>query len=149
MIIHNKALVVIADGKRFMLLRNTGDLRNPVLAYEGGGEQENPATHEQGSDSPGRSFASSGTARSAMEQTDFHQQEEDRFAADIAGLLGKLAEADDFSELIIVAPPRTLAALRKGFDRKVNERVVAEVAKDLTKHTVEEVAAILEREGEA
>lgn len=148
MIIRNKALVIVADGRRYLLLRNTGNLDKPVLAFEGGGEQENPPTREQGSDGPGRSSPMAGAARSAMEQTDFHQLEEDRFAADIARMLGDLAEAGDFAELIVVAPPRTLAELRRNFDRKVAQRVVAEVAKDLTRHPVDEIAAILLRSGE-
>lgn len=150
MIIRNKALVLVADGKRYLLLRNAGTLDKPVLMFEGGGEQENPSTHEQGSDGPGRTSSGNGhgSGRSAMEQTDFHQLEEDRFAADIAQMLGRLAEANDFAELIVVAPPRTLAEMRKKFDRKVADKVVAEVAKDLTKHPVDEIAAILQRNGE-
>ncbi len=148
MIIHNKAVVLVADGKRYLLLRNAGTLDKPVLVFEGGGEQENPATHQHGTDGPGRTSGKTGAPRSSMEQTDFHQLEEDRFAADIAQMLGKLAEADDFAELIVVAPPRTLAEMRKKFDRKVADRVVAEVSKDLTKHPVEEIAAILQRNGE-
>jgi protein required for attachment to host cells len=147
-IIHNKALVLVADGKRYLLLRNAGSLEKPALMFEGGGEQENPSTHEQGSDGPGRTSHGNGSGHSAMEQTDFHQLEEDRFAADIAQMLGRLAEAHDFAELIVVAPPRTLAEMRRKFDRKVAQMVVAEVPKDLTKHPVEEIAAILQRNGE-
>lgn len=147
--IRHNALILVADGKKYLILRNTGDLRRVVLAYEGGGEKENPATREQGSDSPGRAFSSSGSARSAMQQTDWHQIEEDRFAARVGELLGALADARDFEELIIVAPPRTLAELRKCLSHPVISRLVAEVPKDLTKHPVEEIARILEREGEA
>jgi protein required for attachment to host cells len=148
LIIHNKALVLVADGKRYLLLRNAGNLDKPVLVFEGGGEQENPSTHEQGSDAPGRAVSGNGTARSSMEQTDFHQLEEDRFAGEIAQMLGKLAAANDFAELIVVAPPRTLAEMRRKFDRKVAGKIIAEVPKDLTKHPVEEIAAILQRNGE-
>ena len=146
MIIPHKALVLIADGKKFLLLRNTGDLRQPVLAYEGGGDIENPATAQQGTDQPGRAFASTGSARSAMEQTDFHQIEEDHFAGQVADILGKLAEAGDFNELIVVAPPKSLAELRERFDRSVTSRLLAEIPKDLTKHTVSEITEILQRE---
>lgn len=148
MIIRNKALVLVADGKRYLLLRNTGDLRAPVLTYEGGGEQENPATAAQGSDQPGRAFAGVGSARSAMDQTDWHQIEEDRFAAQVADMLGALASAGDFQELIVVAPPRCLAELRANFGKPVASRIVAEIAKDLTKHPVDEIVRIIANEGE-
>lgn len=146
--IHHNALILVADGKKYLLLRNNGDFRSVVLGYEGGGEKENPATREQGSDSPGRAFSSTGTARSAIQQTDWHQIEEDRFAARIAEELGTLADAGDFEELIVVAPSRFLAQLRKGFSHLVTARLVAEIPKDLTKHPVDEIAKILEMEGE-
>ena len=144
MLIPHQALVLVADGRKFLLLRNAGDFRDPVLVFEGNGEKENPPTQGYGTDAPGRS-ASYGNARSAMEQTDFHQLEEDRFASDVAGLLERLATAGDFEKLIVVAPPRTLAALRKRFSRTLGQRIMAEVAKDLTNHPVAEIAAILSR----
>jgi len=41
--------------------------------------------------------------------------------------------------LIIVAPPRTLAALRTDFRPDVKRRIVAELAKDLTRHPVGDI----------
>jgi protein required for attachment to host cells len=41
--------------------------------------------------------------------------------------------------LVIVAPPRTLADLRRAFHADVQKRIVAEVGKDLTKHPVAEI----------
>jgi protein required for attachment to host cells len=144
MLIPHRALIVVADGKKFLLLRNAGDLREPRLIFEGNGEKENPSTRIQGTDQPGR-YPGYGSARSAVEQTDFHQFEEDRFAADVAELLGHLAEAGDYEKLIVVAPPRTLAELRKGFDKAVRSRIIAEIDKDLTKHSVDQIAALLLR----
>ena len=43
-------------------------------------ERDNPPTREQGTDRPGRSSASVGVARSAMEETDWHDIAEERFA---------------------------------------------------------------------
>ena len=146
--IRHNALILVADGKKYLLLRNNGDFRSVALGYEGGGEKDNPPTREQGSDSPGRAFSSTGVARSAMQQTDWHQIEEDRFAERIAEELGTLADAGDFEELIVVAPPRFIAELRKDFGHTVFSRLVAEIPKDLTKHPVEEIAKILEMEGE-
>lgn len=142
MLIPNKALVLVADGRKFLLLRNVGHFRDPVLVFEGNGEQENPSTRMQGSDSPGR-WVNYGGARSATQQTDFHQLEEDRFAGTVAELLERLSSAGDFDKLIVVAPPRTLAELRKHFSKSLNSRIMAEVSKDLTNHPVPEITAIL------
>lgn len=145
--LHHNALVLVADGQKFLLLRNIGDFRKPVLAFEGSAEQENPSTQKQGSDQPGRAFASIGSMRSAIEQTDFHQIEKTRFAVEAAEMLGQLAQSRDFEELIVVAPPRTLADLRKHYDKAVSSRLVAEIGKDLTNHPVNEITAILLRDG--
>src|SRR5262249_16459679 len=41
--------------------------------------------------------------------------------------------------LVIVAPPRTLADLRRAVHADVKERIIAEIGKDLTKHPVHEI----------
>ena len=45
--------------------------------------------------------------------------------------------------LVIAAPPRTLADLRRALHADVRKRIVAEVGKDLTKHPVHEIEAHL------
>ena len=137
------AIVLVADGRKLLMLRNEGDAMRPNLQLERKEEQENPANGEQASDAPGRSFQSVGARRSAYEETDFHQLEEDRFAADAAALLKERALRNEFESLIIVAPPRTLGALRKHYHKEVSDRLTAEIAKDLTRHTVPQIAAAL------
>jgi protein required for attachment to host cells len=41
--------------------------------------------------------------------------------------------------LVVVAPPRTLADLRQAFHADVKSRIIAEIDKDLTKHSVYEI----------
>ena len=41
--------------------------------------------------------------------------------------------------LVVVAPPKTLAELRKAFHSDVKNRIVAEIDKDLTKQPVYEI----------
>jgi protein required for attachment to host cells len=144
MLIPHATLVLVADGRKFLLLRNVGDASEPILMFEGNGEKESSSTRTQGRDAPGRS-ATYGKARTAMEQTDFHQLDEHHFARDVAGLLNSLAEAEEFTRLIVVAPPRTLAELRENFGKIVKDRLIAEVDKDLTNHPVAEIAALLSR----
>jgi protein required for attachment to host cells len=95
-------------------------------------DQENPPIREQATDAPGRSMSSVGSARSAMEPTDFHQIQEDRFAAEAAEMLRKRALSNDFEQLVIVAPPRTLGELRKRYHKTVETRLIAEIDRDLT-----------------
>ena len=112
----------------------------------GSGRQANPPDRSQKSDAPGRAFSSVGNGRSAYQETDFHQLEEERFAAETAELLRKRALRNDYESLIIVAPPRTLGELRKHYHKEVQKRLAGEIAKDLTGHPVAEIERILQAE---
>lgn len=142
---HN-SFIVVADGEKMLFFRNDGDADYPKLEVERKREQENPANRDIKTDSAGRSFASVGNGRSAMEEADFHQIEEDRFAAETAELLRERALRNDFESLIVVAPPRTLGELRKHYHKEVEKRLAGEIAKDLTGHPVEEIEKIIRAE---
>ena len=134
------ALVVVADGRRARFLRNRGTPRHVELITKHELEQENPPTHEQGTDRPGRFAGPDGFSRSAVEQTDWHRLAEERFATEIAAMLYRMAHAHAFNELIVIAPPKALGVLRAAFHPEVTTRVVAEFAKDLTALPVPELA---------
>jgi len=139
---HNSC-VLVADGKKMLFFRNEGDGAFPKLEVERKREQTNPATRDQKSDGPGRAFPTSGIGHHASSETDFHQLEEDRFAAEAAEMLRERALRNEFEALIVVAPPRTLGELRKHYHKEVERRLAAEVAKDLTRHPVSEIEKIL------
>lgn len=141
--IPKEALVVVGDGEKALFLRNKGGPQDIRLEVENILGHENPATHEQGTDKPGRAFASAGTARSAMEETDWHQLGEDRFAADIADTLYRLAHANKFEALVVVAPPRVLGTLRKAFHKEVVDRITGELPKSLTSHPIPDIEKLL------
>ena len=141
--IPSNALVLVSDGRRARLLRNQGTLANPKLTVERALEQQNPPTREQGTDKPGRMHGTDGVSRSAVEQTDWHQIQEQRFASELAELLYKLGHAGEFVELIVVAPPKMLGDLRASFHPKVSSAVIAEVPKDLTRYSVPEISDLL------
>ncbi|TFI58476.1 host attachment protein [Sphingomonas parva] len=141
---HN-TFVVVADGKKMLFLRNEGDAEYPKLELERKVEQEDAADRDQKTDGPGRTFdASGGAGRSAYEEVDFHQLEEDRFAHETAEMLKRRALRNEFDSLIVVAPPRTLGELRKHYHKEVEKRLAGEVAKDLTGHPVPEIEKILQ-----
>lgn len=139
---HN-SVVLVADGRKMLFLRNEGDNEFPNLVVEEAQEQENPATRDQATDAAGRASSPQGAAQSSVEPTDFHQIEEDRFAADAAAMLKKRALANDFERLIIVAPPRTLGELRKHYHKEVSSRLAGELDKDLTGHPIKDIEKAL------
>ncbi len=140
---HN-TFVVVADGQKMLFFRNEGDAEYLKLEVEKKEVQDNPADRDQKTSEAGRRFdASGGAGRSAYEETDFHQLEEDRFAAEAADMLKKRALKGDFDSLIVVAPPRTLGELRKHYHKEVEKRLVGEIPKELTGHPVSEIEKIL------
>jgi protein required for attachment to host cells len=134
------AFVFVGDGRKALFLRNAGDEKFPNLKVERVFINDNPPTHEQGSDRPGRAFKRAGTnLRSGVETTDWHDLEEHRFAQRVATAMEHLVRERKVKALVVVAPPRTLADLRHAFHTDVKRRIIAEIDKDLTKHPAHEI----------
>ncbi len=142
-IIPRNSLILVGDGQKALFLRNRGSAQRIDLVVERILEQKNPATREQGTDRPGRSIASVGVARSAMEEADWHHIAKERFANEIAKALYHHAHANLFERLIIIAPPKILGKLRKAFHPEVLERIAAEIPKELTSHPVPEIGKLI------
>lgn len=137
--IAHDTFVFVGDGRKALFLRNEGDERYPNLKTEQVLRGENPPTHEQGSDEPGRAFASVGKRRSAVQNTDWHELEEQRFAQEVAGALLRIVRERKVKSLIVIAPPRALAELRRAFHPEVKDCIIAEIDKDLTKQPIYEI----------
>lgn len=137
------AWVVVADGEKALFFRNEGDALYPDLTVIREMIEENPPTREQGSDRPGRFNDGPSPHRSAVADTDWHRQAKERFADDIAEKLYKAAHRGDFDTLVLVAPPVVLGEMRKKLHPEVNDMVVAELAKTLTNHPVDEIEKIV------
>ena len=65
--------VIVCDGRKALILENAGDDKFINLRSKEVHEHADPPTRGQGTDTPGRAHPSVGTARSAMEQVDWHQ----------------------------------------------------------------------------
>lgn len=135
--------VMVADGAKMLFFRNEGDAEFLKLEVERKREQDSAPDRDQKTDLAGRAVGNAGTGRSSFEETDYHQQDEDRFAAEAAEMLKGRALRGDFESLVIVAPPRTLGELRKHYHKEVERRLTGEIAKDLTGHPVEEIERII------
>jgi protein required for attachment to host cells len=138
---HN-SFVVVADGEKMLFFRNEGDADYPQLIVERNREQENPENFQHKTDEAGRRHGV-GPGRSAYEETDFHQLEKDRFAQDTAEMLKRWALRNDFEQLVVVAPPKTLGELRKHYHKEVEKRLAAEIPKDLTNMPVQQIEKVL------
>jgi protein required for attachment to host cells len=136
---HN-AWVFVSDGQKALFIRNAGDEKFPNLTTERVFLYENPRTHEQGADRPGRGFKRAMTNyRSSVETTNWHELEKHRFAQRVASAIEDLVRTNNVRMLIVAAPPRTLAELRHAFPPDVQKYIIAEIDKDLTKHPIAEI----------
>jgi protein required for attachment to host cells len=135
---HN-AYVFVGDGRKALFLRNEGTPISPRLKVDRVFAQENPPTHEQGTDKPGRTISSIDARRSAMEQADWHDLDEHRFARDVAGALEVILREKAVRAIVVAAPPRTLAELRRSFHPDVQKLIIAELDKDLTGLSISQI----------
>jgi len=144
---HN-ALVLVADGRKMLFFRNQGDEGQIDLRTEAHDEREELKDRDLRTDAPGTAavMGSSGGAdafRPRMEETDFHQQEEDRWIKEAADELKKRVLRNDFDALAIVAPPKALGVLRKNLHKEVEKRVVCTVNKEMSGRPIPDIEVLL------
>jgi protein required for attachment to host cells len=131
--------VVVCDGAKALVLENAGDIKFPNLKTLKVFEQKDLPTHALGTDVPGRVINSVGNSRSAVEQTDWHDQAERAFLAHLAHHLNDAVVAGKTKSLIVVAPPRALGMIRPAYSHAVKDAVRTEVDKDLVKMPVHQI----------
>ena len=131
--------VVVCDGKKALVLENAGDEKFLNLKTREVYEQPDLKTRELGTDAPGRAFSSVGAGRSAVEETDWHAQEEDRFLRKLAERLDAAVNAGQAQALILIAPPRALGVLRQTYSHGLRAAVRAEIDKDFVKLPLHEI----------
>ena len=139
----NLALVLVTDGRKTLFFRNHGDVNQIDLRTEAHDERVDASDGEMKTDAAGSTHQSGGYGRSSYEETDFHQLEEDRWAKHAAEDVNKRALANDFEALAIIAPPKTLGELRKKLHKEAARRVVCEIAKEMTGHTIADIEKLI------
>lgn len=137
--IHSGDWVVVCDGAKALILENEGDAVALNLKTKEVHEQADPKTSEQGTDAPGRSINSNGSRHSTMEQTDWHDQDEQRFLTDLSKRLDAAVTAGEMKSMILVAPPRALGVMRAACTPNLRHAVRAEIDKDYVKMPVREI----------
>jgi protein required for attachment to host cells len=139
----NLALVLVTDGRKTLFFRNHGDANQIDLRTEAHEERADLSDGEMKTDSAGSTNQSAGHGRPSYEETDFHQLEEDRWAKHAAEDVNKRALGNDFDALAIIAPPKTLGELRKKLHKEAARRVVCEIPKEMTGHTIADIEKLI------
>ncbi len=127
--IPHKALVVVADGTGARFFRNTGNDGRLALVADG---QFGPTRLDD--DGP---MGKSPPERSKQETN------EATFAKQLAQELYRRAQSGDFAAVVLIADPQTLGQIRPSLHKEVQSRLVAEIAKTLTKASIADIQGAL------
>ncbi|MEF2548645.1 host attachment protein [Aurantimonas sp. E1-2-R+4] len=131
MILPNDTLVAVADGATLKLFRNRGV--EPHIDLVAVDDPKVAATNPR----------SGARHRNASANPDSHRSAEDGFAAASAGYLNRLAIAGELGPVFVMADPRTLGELRRNFHPRLQAKIVGELAKDLTDHSIHDISTAL------
>lgn len=125
--------VLIADGMRARILKWDGrEHFAPAMDHEFYDPQVHGYSRDLKSDAPGRAFDSMSSTRHALQpRHDPHELEKERFSRSVAAVVDEAAQRKAFEQLILVAPPKTLGALRTALGPAALSRVKGEIHKDL------------------
>ncbi len=139
----NNALVLVTDGRKTLFFRNHGDENQIDLRTEAFDEREDLSDGEMKTDAAGSSKQSFGFGRPALGETDFHQLEEDRWAQAAAERVNERVLRNNFDQLVIVAPPKTLGLIRKKLHKEAERRLVREIPKEMTRRPIPDIEALI------
>ena len=142
MLIPHGVHVMVVDGAKMSLFRNSGKDFAPRLELVEEKEERSPRTAQLGTDQPGRTFQSMGKGRAAYETSDFHQMAEDAFATEAAARLATLLKDND-ERAVLVAAPRVLGVMRNCLDPGLRARLIAEIDKNYAGRPATEIAKML------
>ncbi|MGV1786591.1 MULTISPECIES: host attachment family protein [Agrobacterium] len=124
-------VVAVADGEKLSLFRNDGDAATVNLTA-----LPDPAIDNSKISSGARHSSSSANP-------DDSQQDEDGFGAGVTDMLNKQVLEGKIKSLVIIAAPRTLGEMRKGYHKSLSEVLIGELDKDLTGHSVQDIEKAL------
>lgn len=125
-------VIAVADGEKLSLFQNEGNALNVKL-------KAMPAEEIDSS-----KIASGARHSSSAANPDDSQQEEDGFGSGIADMLNRQVLEGKIKNLVIIAAPRTLGEMRKGYHKQLSAVLIGELDKDLTGHSVQDIEKALE-----
>jgi protein required for attachment to host cells len=123
------ALVVVADGGKAILLRNTGT--GGALALS----EERRLTLKD--------FVNDGPSGAGLEDQSPHETGEATFAKQLAKTLDKMFDQNAFKSVVLIADPHTLGQLRDALHKNVDKAVAFTLSKDYTNHSVKQITESL------
>ena len=125
------ALVAVVDGEKLALFVNSGGQEISLSP------RATPEIADRVSGAAGRT--SSGA------NPDNDTQAEDGFAVGVTEVINKWVLNNKVEHLLVIAAPKTMGQLRKGWHKETTARIVGEISKDLTGHSADDIATAIEK----
>ena len=134
--------ILVADHQHAEFFENDGPNRGIRKMDDLSFDTHLHANQDIVSDRPGRSVSANDGRRHGFQPTsDPHRQEGIAFIERFSDVVAK--SIDDYDRLIVIAPPRALGELRQTLSDSLRTKVVAELAKDMTKASPDDILAHL------
>ncbi|MGO6674797.1 host attachment family protein [Rhizobium leguminosarum] len=127
MILPQGTVVAVTDGEKLDLYRNNGSGTELSLSLIHGVSIADEAK------------GSGGRHGSTSANPDESQLAEDGFSAGIAQYLNKQVLEGEIEHLAIISAPRSLGELRKHYHKFLAAKLLLEIPKELTGHSVEDI----------
>jgi protein required for attachment to host cells len=121
------AVVAVVDGEKLVLFKNEGQASDIQLKALPDAEVDTSK------------ISSGGRHSSSSANPSDDQQDEDGFTAGVAQLLNTRVLDGKIKNLLIIAAPRTLGELRKGYHKALSDVLVGELDKDLTGRSAQDI----------
>ena len=137
-------MIVVADSTRARIF-TTGETSSELKEIEVLSHPEG-RMHDRdiSSDLPGKDVGMSGAGAHAYEnKTDPKDYERLSFARRVSDYLEGARKANKMSRLLLIAAPRFLGELRSTMSNEISEKIVFELDKNLTRHSVDELRKYL------
>lgn len=123
--------IAVADGEKLNLFRNSGDEAELKLTRSEHSQVDEDA---QGS----------GSRQNSSGNPDQSQASEDGFSAGIVALLNKAVLGGQIDGLVVIAAPRALGEMRKHYHKALSAKLLGEISKDLTGHSMADVETAIQ-----
>ena len=124
---HN-ALVVVADGTGARFFRNAGHEKIQLSA-----EGELKPTN----------LLNEGASGKRPPESSNQENDEATFAKQLAHELYRRAHSENFAALVLIADPQTLGQIRPTLHKEVQDRLISEIGKTLTKASIADIQKAL------
>lgn len=131
MLLPHGAVIVLSDGRKFELYRNTGNEAVPKLEA-----LPVPKLDEHDKSSGAHHYSSAGNPQADLLGEDAH-------AAAVAAWLNAQVLGGKIENLVVIAAPRTLGELRRHYHKATEQALLGDLAKDLAGRPASEVLAAL------